>query len=236
MTNHSTFLISVREGLAIRFVLALALLLVSGTVLAEDANLNADAKPAASDKDTAYLAASSELARIGQDTKNSILMLAAAQLEAMASSRSVDRSKTIEGEAITGSDKKAARPSLYSMAEEFAGTNETLLALIDASRGGPAMRGRTRGPYETVDRVSAGTTDVWPVKFNGGELAEVFIGGDGDTDLDLYVYDENGNLICRDIDPTDYAYCSWHPSWTGDFLVKIENIGEVYNEYTLLTN
>ena len=31
--------------------------------------------------------------------------------------------------------------------------------------------------------------------FVGGELAKVYARGDGDSDLDLYVYDERGNLI-----------------------------------------
>jgi hypothetical protein len=39
--------------------------------------------------------------------------------------------------------------------------------------------------------------------FRGGELAVVSIVGDGTTDLDLYVFDNNGNLVARAIGLTD---------------------------------
>ena len=67
-------------------------------------------------------------------------------------------------------------------------------------------------------------------------LAEVVVSGDGDTDLDLYVYDSNGNLIAKDDDYTDGCYVRWRPSWTGRFIIKIVNRGPVYNKYVLMTN
>ena len=236
MISNINTMTSQRLCFALSLVLAMALLLTGASGAAEDANLKADAKPPAPDKDTAYLMASSELARIARETKDSVLMLAAARLEAMASTQSADRSKTTEGEAGAGSDEKADRASLYSLAEEYAGTNETLLALIDASRGDATMKGRVGGPASTIDRVLAGATDTWRIRFRGNELAQVSVIGDGDTDLDLYVYDENGNLICRDIDGTDQTYCSWFPRWAGSFTIKVENLGGMYNQYRLVTN
>jgi hypothetical protein len=67
-------------------------------------------------------------------------------------------------------------------------------------------------------------------------LAEVAVIGDGDTDLDLYIEDEFGNIIVRDLDYTDRTYVQWTPRWTGAYKVKIRNLGRVYNQYTLLTN
>ena len=60
--------------------------------------------------------------------------------------------------------------------------------------------------------------------------------GDGDTDLDLYVYDQNGNLIDKDVDYTDNCVCTFVPRWTGLFVIKIVNRGSVYNRYVLRTN
>ena len=60
--------------------------------------------------------------------------------------------------------------------------------------------------------------------------------GDGDTDLDLYVYDSNGNLIVKDNDYTDDCYVRWYRKWTGRFIVKIVNRGPVYNRYVIVTN
>lgn len=77
------------------------------------------------------------------------------------------------------------------------------------------------GPGRTVSRVSANSTDTYVLAFRGGEVAEIAIFGDGDTDLDLYVYDQNGNLIVRDTDYTDDCYVCWVPAWTGNSLLRI---------------
>ena len=41
--------------------------------------------------------------------------------------------------------------------------------------------------------------DLYKIAFRGGEVARAAVSGDGDTRLDLYVYDENGNLpnLCK---------------------------------------
>jgi hypothetical protein len=87
------------------------------------------------------------------------------------------------------------------------------------------------------DSVRAGGTDSYrDLRFVGGEVARVAVVGDGDTDLDLYVYDENGNEIVRDDDYTDRCVVQFNPRWTGRFIIKIVNRGSVYNRYALMTN
>ena len=68
------------------------------------------------------------------------------------------------------------------------------------------------------------------------ELAEVCVSGDGDTDLDLYVYDSNGNLIGSDADYSDDCVVRWVPAWTGEFTIKVVNRGAVYNNFAIWTN
>ncbi len=84
------------------------------------------------------------------------------------------------------------------------------------------------------DSVNANSSDVYYFDFRGGYEARVTVIGDHDTDLDLYIYDENGNLIDSDIDNTDICVCTWTPRWTGRFKVKIVNRGSVYNNYRLM--
>src|SRR5262245_60292593 len=69
--------------------------------------------------------------------------------------------------------------------------------------------------------VSARRTDVFNIRFNAGEMARVSIRGDGDTDLDLFVYDENGNEICRSTGTYDVEACTFQPRWTGNFRVEV---------------
>jgi hypothetical protein len=110
----------------------------------------------------------------------------------------------------------------------------SLLAFAAAS--GNALAGDVTGPNDHVDRVSAGRTDVYEIVFRGREDAAVYIEGDGDTDLDLYVYDQWGNEVCSDTDFSDVMYCDWTPRSTAVYRLEIENLGDVYNEYRLLTN
>ena len=120
--------------------------------------------------------------------------------------------------------------------------NRTLAALIAGGMlalGGWAHleAGAVRGPQVGYgERVNANATTYYYVEFSRGRLAEVFVVGDGDTDLDLYIYDENGNLIDSDIDLTDVCLCEWYPEWTGTFRIEVINLGNVYNIFDLETN
>ena len=88
--------------------------------------------------------------------------------------------------------------------------------------------------YEIVSgRVQAGSTDAWNMTLPADVLSILQLRGDGDTDLDLYLYDENGNLIDFDESLDDRGVVSVTPYWTGKFVVRIVNRGYVYNDYTL---
>jgi hypothetical protein len=130
--------------------------------------------------------------------------------------------------------------ALLNEAKPWAKGNASMLALLDAEIARPAARGGTLGstgnPIRHVDRVLARRTDVYSITFRGGEMAEVAVIGDGDTDLDLYIEDEFGNVVVRDTDYSDRMLVQWTPRWTGVYKVKIRNLGTVYNEYTLFTN
>lgn len=127
---------------------------------------------------------------------------------------------------------------ILTSAKEFADGDETMLKLIaqieEDSKG--AHRGAVNGPSRTYEAVNGRSTDTYQISFVAGYLAEIYVSGDGDTDLDLYVYDSNGNLIASDTDYTDDCYVRWIPAWTGRYIVKIVNRGPVYNRYVLLTN
>jgi hypothetical protein len=107
---------------------------------------------------------------------------------------------------------------------------------LDATLDLDLLMGRDGGPGHADTRVEAHSTDVFHIDFVGRELATISVVGDGDTDLDLFVYDENGNLIAFDDDLTDRCYVSFRPRWTGTFRVEVRNLGGVYNRYHLQTN
>jgi hypothetical protein len=85
-------------------------------------------------------------------------------------------------------------------------------------------------------RVEAFGVDAYEVVFEEGEPAVVALRGDGDTHLDLIVYDEDGIRIAADRDGGAISTAHWTPRWTGKFIIKIINRGPVYNHYRLGTN
>lgn len=109
-----------------------------------------------------------------------------------------------------------------------------LLLLGSAMLANASAVGGPKVNLNTV--VLAYDVDVYHVTFYGGELAEVAVRGDGDTDLDLFIYDEFGNLVASDIDGGDLCLAQWFPGWTGTFRIEVRNLGGVYNRYQIATN
>jgi len=124
---------------------------------------------------------------------------------------------------------------LLADATTIADGDATLLALIQNVRDN-ATRGAVKNYAVTTEKVAAGGTDTYKIKFRGGERACVIVSGDGDTDLDLYIYDSYGNLVCSDVDLTDDCVCIWTPRYTETFTIKIKNYGHVYNRYQIGIN
>ncbi|MBP5670914.1 MAG: hypothetical protein J6X49_00865 [Victivallales bacterium] len=96
-----------------------------------------------------------------------------------------------------------------------------------------ALAGSATGDATATTRVEPHSTDVFHHYFTAGKTALVIVSGDKDTDLDLYIYDENDNLIEKDEDGSDQCVVTWTPRWTGRFTIKVVNRGDVYNEYTI---
>lgn len=130
---------------------------------------------------------------------------------------------------------------LIADAKKYANNDKAILSYIKqvekSIASAPAStRGAVGGPKYAQDRVYGKDYVQYQVKFWAGELAEIIVVGDGDNDLDLYVYDQNGNLIASDADYTDQCVCRWVPAWTGTFTIRIVNRGAIYSNYAIATN
>jgi len=88
----------------------------------------------------------------------------------------------------------------------------------------------------TSEVVPARTIKTYSMTFLGGEVAVVAVVGDGDTDLDLEVYDAFGNLVASDHGPTDTAVVRFFPLFTQVYTVKVINHGYVHNRFSLGNN
>lgn len=224
-----------------KFLLSAALLLSTMT-WAQDAEKKQELKGEVSPALSAIRLAN-DLVKYGYAQQSALPLIEALQilnenqtqpLNAERTGDSVDTSKSAEKSSKVSLDYAA----ILASAKEFADGDNTLLQLIASieAEGQGSHRGAVNGPSRHYDSVNGGSSDTYQVNFVANYLAEVAVSGDGDTDLDLYVYDSNGNLIASDTDYSDDCYVSWVPAWTGRFVIKVVNRGPVYNRYVILTN
>lgn len=209
----------------------------AGNVFAEKGtNVDAEAKPAPSE--AAMAVSRHELANgliaYGDATKDAVALVLAAKIKA----ENPIAVKAGEAEAAdskgTGSDGSIG--AVLERAAEMAKGDAAVLAMIEDVKATGA-RGYISGALCHQDRVLSGKTDVYDgLVFEGGEFALVSLRGDGDTDLDLAVFDENNNHIDSSTAGGDRETVSFTPRWTGPFRVEIKNYGGVYNDYVLCLN
>jgi hypothetical protein len=99
-----------------------------------------------------------------------------------------------------------------------------------------ADAGRVDGPVADSDRVNANGEVSYTEAFKGGDPAAVAVSGDGDTDLDLFIYDEADELVVSDTDLSDQCIVAWVPTKTQRYRIVIKNLGDVYNAYKMIAN
>lgn len=112
-----------------------------------------------------------------------------------------------------------------------------LAALLALALFAPAANaGTTYSPLDECHDVWSHSRMTFYRTFDAYEWAEVTAIGDGDTDLDLYVYDQRGNLVAIDDDLTDYCVASWIPEYRQRYQIVILNRGSVYNRVCIGSN
>ncbi len=181
-----------------------------------------------------------ELARYAQEQKDPGALLVAAQMMKKNPTQKVTRKKQNQNTGDVKEKQSGQLPTadtLLSQAKLWAEDDLQLIALIEKEQKVRGSRGRTYGPSKQIERVNPRSTDYYKIKFDGMEVAEIAIIGDGDNDLDCTIYDENGNLVDSDTDSSDTCALSFIPMRDGLFTLKIKNLGyDVYSEYALITN
>lgn len=187
----------------------------------------------------ATLAMAQDLYTLGMANKDALTVLTAAKLAGSVEVKEVERKKETKGTELAGEAEGKDLPvdaaAMMASAKELAGEDEVLAGLVEDAMV-EAGRGRVGGASSTLSRLPAGQTDTWEVPFYGDSYAELAVVGDGDSNLDVLVTDENGNTICYDVSWSDQIYCDFVPSWNGYFYVTVQNNGGSRNSYYLMTN
>lgn len=244
------------------FLASAALVLAAGTVGAASAAPEAGAPASQKGKNSAAAPtvaaakttgvsgfnAAMEIAELGRQQKDPLMMVAAARaVQAIGGTPGEDASKGGVADkakpvaAATAVATRAEVPAtplvdrLLAEATTFARGNEVALGLIRETQAG-AGRGTTAGPHRHDVRLGGSKYLDYTERFVRGQLAEAAVTGDGYTNVDLVVYDASGNQICSSTRGGDREYCSWTPAWTGDFRVRVTNYGGTYNDVAVLVN
>ena len=224
--------------------IALSALMVSCGKQAPTEESQKEALNQAASTEMAAIRTAQELAKYGYEVESASALIEAANILVSTPTQAMDAEFTAGETTETGdkAEKPALTPAkLIADAKELADEDEVLLAMVakvekKLAADAEGTRGAVGGPKYDYGTVYARDYAYYDASFIANQLAEVVVSGDGDTDLDLYVYDSNGNLIASDTDFTDDCYVRWYPKWTGRFRIKIVNRGGVYNNYVIATN
>ena len=122
--------------------------------------------------------------------------------------------------------------ALYGKDKTMKAWTESVQKLVKSS-----TRGSVSGPYYDVDCASGnGGSFRYTISFYANSYGEVSVRSLNGCDYDLFIYDENGNLIDQDVSYSSNAYCSFVPRWTGRFTIVVKNRSRYAGRYQLTTN
>ena len=191
----------------------------------------------------AALQTAASLAKYGYDNYSATALIEAAKIIAETPVQELDAQGTPSETQNVEQKQTRLRlnpEELLADAQKYAGRDKVVVSYAKEVeklvKAGSGTRGAVGGPRYGEGRVYGKTHTDYEIKFWANELAEVIVVGDGDNDLDLYIYDQNGNLIASDTDYTDQCVCRWVPAWTGSFRIRIVNRGAVYSDFAIATN
>ena len=184
------------------------------------------------------LALSARLAEWGRADKNPLALVVAAQIRQRIGAKAVERSpeQSGEGSGAATTAVEASVDALLTEAKALAGKDATIAALADDVKAS-ATKGLVQGAgVSRATLRSAGTDWYRKLKFEGTRYAEAYVELSGSGNVHVSVYDDAGNLVCRDPNPSAVAYCGWVPARTGTFDVKVENRSTAPVAYRMYTN
>ena len=179
-------------------------------------------------------ALSARLHAIGVETRDPVLVLAAARLrKSLAPAEDADRR-------AEGAERAAGAPldweEMAETAVALADGDDAILGLIEDLRA-ETTKGVVSGPVYNIGQLGPRKTDTYArIEFRGGEYAEVYVEARTAVDVNLQVLDAQGRLVCSDTDRSHIAYCGWRPAEAGAFTLQVENRGSVATGYALMTN
>lgn len=93
-----------------------------------------------------------------------------------------------------------------------------------------------QGPIVVVRRLRARETYGFAIEARRNEVLRVAAIGDGDTNIDLTLRDQNGVVVCADGSRDHYPVCTVARPRAGSLRIEVVNRGQVWSRVQILTN
>lgn len=162
-----------------------------------------------------------DLVRYGDRTKDPLALIQAARMQQMLGIRAK------EGSALS-------QAMLLQRARDYAQGRADLALLIDdvAASG---SRGALAGPILEHFLAPVNELQKLVVRFTGGVRATFALNADDPRKLEVEVLDAMGKPVCVRSGEA-IRECSWTPSSTSDYQIRIRNVGPTVREYSVFHN
>lgn len=82
-------------------------------------------------------------------------------------------------------------------------------------------------------RVEAYSSNTYTIRLERGQWVEIWGHGDGDTDLDLFVYEPGGRQVAADEGYDDSMSVGFEARRSGTYRIQVKNLGDVWNAFNL---
>ena len=92
------------------------------------------------------------------------------------------------------------------------------------------------GPISTVKRLNSRERWSFTVDARGAQLLRVAAIGDGDTNIDLVVRNDRGEILCADGLDDHYPSCTLSPATAARLRIDVLNRGDVWTKVQVLSN
>jgi hypothetical protein len=108
------------------------------------------------------------------------------------------------------------------------------IALILTAFASTALADPIGGNRHYSGLLTPGNSDTYFVSVNGQEYTDFRVTGDGNSDLDCYVYDSSGSLVSSDTDYTDTCAMRISARYEATVRLVVKNNGRLYDAYSAM--
>lgn len=169
----------------------------------------------------------------GMEAQDALMVIAAAKLRrslGMAqTSRSAEGSEPVKGTPLDW-ETMLADAGVLAIGDDLL---FELIEDVEAERS----KGVVNGPVYNIGKLDGKSSDTYAnLQLEAGTYAEVYIEARDDSDMNLFIFDAQGRLVCSDTDSSAIAYCGFRPKISASFSVKVTNESPNTAQYSLITN